>query len=61
MQTMILGGCKAAIKLNIIDLDFKPFDIGFNIKKLIKFGLFKESVEMYLWKCGSVCMKVRKC
>ena len=29
---MILGGCKAAIKLNIIDLDFKPLDIGFNIK-----------------------------
>ena len=33
MQTMILGGCKAVIKLNIIDLDFKPFDIGFNIKR----------------------------
>ena len=32
MQTMILGGCKAAIKLNIIDLNFKQFDIGLNIK-----------------------------
>ena len=30
---MILGGCKAAIKLYIIDLDFKLFDIGFNIKR----------------------------
>ena len=29
---MILGGCKAAIKINIIDLDFKLCDIGFNIK-----------------------------
>ena len=33
IQTMILGGCKAAIKLNIIDLDFNPFDISFNIKR----------------------------
>ena len=33
MQIMILGGCKADIKLNIIDLDFKQFDIGFNIKR----------------------------
>ena len=28
-----IGWCKAAIKLNIIDLDFKPFDIGLNIKR----------------------------
>ena len=30
---MILGGCKADIKLNIIDLNFKQFDIGFNVKR----------------------------
>ena len=33
MRTMIFGGSKAAIKLNIIDLDFKQFDIGFNTKR----------------------------
>ena len=54
MQTMILGGCKATIKLNIIDLDFKPFDIGFNIKRANLIRSVLRKCGMYVWKCRNV-------